>query len=287
METRSWLKAYIIQVIPIISFVVYIIGFTYYLAYYYHFGVNIISFITLQEVLVSTFIPISGVILLSLMYYACAVITRNAQKNSKMAIKLLLRRLLPNRKGSKRKLPPKQEEHRHKLNLMMSPFGFAAFAMIIPYYIYTDGTDIKHQYTVMIFSMMFSSIFISMYMREYAKLRFSMQRFYYNASAISVVAIATIATTIYTAYHNAEMATRENNTKFCVMTEDKSQYTDRTHTYIGECANAVFLYDKETESTLVLNMEHITGIVYKEKQSSVYIDIMKDLSETGQEMQLR
>ena len=53
MATQNWIKTYVIQILPVLALIVYIIGFAYYMVYYYQFGINITSYITLAEVLVT------------------------------------------------------------------------------------------------------------------------------------------------------------------------------------------------------------------------------------------
>ena len=68
MATQNWIKTYVIQILPVLALIVYIIGFVYYMVYYYQFGINITSYITLAEVLVSTLTPILIVVMLSVAF---------------------------------------------------------------------------------------------------------------------------------------------------------------------------------------------------------------------------
>lgn len=80
MATQNWIKTYVIQILPVLALIVYIIGFAYYMVYYYQFGINITSYITLAEVLVSTLTPILIVVMLSVAFFGLQFLSRVPQK---------------------------------------------------------------------------------------------------------------------------------------------------------------------------------------------------------------
>ena len=80
MATQNWIKTYVIQILPVLALIVYIIGFVYYMVYYYQFGINITSYITLAEVLVSTLTPILIVVMLSVAFFGLQFLSRVPQK---------------------------------------------------------------------------------------------------------------------------------------------------------------------------------------------------------------
>ena len=80
MATQNWIKTYVIQILPVLALIIYIIGFVYYMVYYYQFGINITSYITLAEVLVSTLTPILIVVMLSVAFFGLQFLSRVPQK---------------------------------------------------------------------------------------------------------------------------------------------------------------------------------------------------------------
>lgn len=55
---KHWIRAYVLQILPLVSIFIYILGFAFYIPYYYYYGINIISHISISEILILTFIPL-------------------------------------------------------------------------------------------------------------------------------------------------------------------------------------------------------------------------------------
>lgn len=43
MDTHNWFKSYVVQILPLIAYVIYMWGFAYYVAFYHEFWLNIIN----------------------------------------------------------------------------------------------------------------------------------------------------------------------------------------------------------------------------------------------------
>ena len=162
METNNWIRTYVIQILPALAFFVYIIGFAYYIVYYYQFGINIISYITLTEVLVSTLIPLLIVFLISMPFLVFKLGLRSILKRYNIFFKDIstaIKKYIPHNKFTeyyvlvkrKFKLINKHIEHKERINSYYSSVigvsvFFSIICVIIPLYMYMDIIKVENKY---------------------------------------------------------------------------------------------------------------------------------------------
>lgn len=293
MEANNWIRTYVIQILPALAFFVYIIGFAYYIVYYYQFGINIISYITLTEVLVSTLIPLLIVFGISMPYFVFKLSFRSTVKRYKIIfndISTTIKKHIPCGKISeyyasdkrKFKLINKHFEHKERLNsyyssVIVLSVMFSLTCVIIPLYIYMDIIKMGNKYFTIFILLLLIYPAINSYYRAYKKIRFDVVKNYHIISSLILVFIAILFCSIKLGIYHAQQDKQDSKRLFNISTINNLEYTDRDYNYIGECASAIFLYQNKNNNTIILNKTNIISSIYDTSLPSVFYEIKEEL----------
>ena len=71
---KNWIKAYIVDILPCIAGLVYILAIVYNIAYFSVFGINVIHYLTLSEMIMSIIEPLIFVIIITLFWTLLSLI---------------------------------------------------------------------------------------------------------------------------------------------------------------------------------------------------------------------
>ena len=299
MATQNWIKTYVIQILPVLALIVYIIGFAYYMVYYYQFGINITSYITLAEVLVSTLTPILIVVMLSVAFFGLQFLSRVPQKRFLYEFKKLRNIKIQNAcinkvlsiihrcKRKKRVInkyydqkDAKESFHRELLSI---PIVFVISSIIIPFNIYIGAIETKYKYFWIVVLLMLCFPYAGLYLRSYRKVRFRIVKVYHNLVAAIILFISILTCMVLLGVYNANLDKKSNEQRFHITMQNSVEYTDQDYNYIGECGSAIFLYNRENESTVVLNMANLMSIVYYNKRDNIYTRTVEEFMKMSQE----
>ena len=291
METKNWIRTYVIQILPALAFFVYIIGFAYYIVYYYQFGINIISYITLNEVLVSTLVPFLFISTYSAVSFILYFIFRSVIKRyiyiSKRIILFPLKCMLNiNRvnllyskiKRINRHFKEKERMESNYKSVLSVTISSIIFCIVIPLCIYMDKIVVEHKYFIIITLFSISFPAANRYMRECGKIRFEIVKSYHNIVSIIMLYLSILVCSIILGVYNARNDKLVSQKQFCILTINNSTYTNEKYRYVGECGNALFLYSIEDNRTIVLNRPNIVSIVYSTKSFDLYNNVIEDLN---------
>lgn len=80
---------------------------------------------------------------------------------------------------------------------------------------------------------------------------------------------------------NANQDKQDSKRTFSISTVNNLEYTDERYNYIGECVNAIFLYQKEHSSTIILSKSNIVSIVYDMNPPRIYKQVIEDLEKNN------
>lgn len=301
MINQNWIKAYVVQIFPLLALFVYIIGFAYYIVYYHQFNINITSYITLSEVLVSTLTPILLVTALSAF---CGIILFFFRSSLKMTFRdvrrvkrwlkgnaivkkilALLQLLKCNFKLKNRKIKI-ENTFFSKINcLLCIPILIVIVSIVIPYCMYIDIIAVQHKYVWIILLILFSFSFVRSYRIAYKKINSDLVKNYCNISSVAIIIVSILTCMILLGIYNAEQDKKDGKLKFRITALNKYEYTDLNYVYIGECNSAVFLYNKKDKSTLVLNTVGLAEVVYYDQKDNIYTKVIDDISRLNKELE--
>ncbi len=78
---KNWIKAYIVDILPCIVGLVYILAVVYNIAYFSVFGINVIHYLTLSEMLMSIIEPLIFVVIFNLFWMWLTLISYKINMN--------------------------------------------------------------------------------------------------------------------------------------------------------------------------------------------------------------
>lgn len=292
MEAKSWIKAYVVQIIPLIAVIIYILGFAYYITYYYQFGINIISYITLSEVLVSTLVPIivfaTSILAISIFNSYIDRLLRLSLSDMQKKSKILYRWI-----GTKLKISAEstlfsviKKNKRKTSKVIIHPRVLAFYAtlasilgIIIPYNIYVDNFNVPYKYFVICIFIYMSSIIYPNYQQVHRTIKIKSVREYFDVISSFIIFFTSLTCIILLAIYNSEQDKNKNGRRFEITTINNITYTDSIYNYIGECNSMYFLYDKINSNTIIINIDHIHSIKTFNKHINLYENIILDTND--------
>ena len=260
MDIQNWIKSYVIQVIPIITFCVYVLGFSYYIPYYYFFGINILSYITLSEVLVAAFVPILLCLIIAVLCKSMFTLyVNNFYPYLTHAYEEIVR-LLPlnvyclNWKSLKNKIGLKVRLK--ALRIVTIAVFFGVIALI---------ENIECEYVIKIKILIIVAIGVVAYilwaLSWYSKIPSKKIKLVNYAITGSIVGIGMIVSLICLGISDAKSIEAENNRIFEIVMADGRRYNSKCYIFIGESQTSFFIYRKSNQTTLILNREYITNTI--------------------------
>lgn len=259
MDFQNWIRSYVIQVIPLISLILYVMGFCYYIAYYAVFGINIISYITLSEVLVAAFIPISLCVILGLFYVILYGISFHAIVKSINKD----RRLKSFSKKLKNILAKKRENIPFSKQLKVKLYSILIFMIGIIMLILFLDCDIYSKRIILIGCGIL--LILSTYddIRFYNKIRFKRIRQTCCGLTFSIVGTGLVFVLVVLGIIEGKSIQIEKPQYFEATLTDGSRLSSQEYVFIGETATAVFIYERETNISIILNKDNVVSVAMK------------------------
>lgn len=253
MDFQNWIRSYVIQVIPIISLVIYILGFSYYIAYYAVFGINIITYITLSEVLVMAMAPIVVCILIGLVWGPLSVIYARAMLP---AVKSAYSDIPSNIKAVIN-LPQKMWSINLRRRLMLSRFITSAIILILIFVASYAGIGIFDKRVLLICLVIAAASYVYNVLRWYRQLRLRRVKLYYYSFTWATIGVGIIGMLIMLGVSEGKTTMNSEPDFFEVVMSDGSRYAEGQYTYIGDSSTAVFIYDRRDSCSIVLNRQNV------------------------------
>ena len=277
---NDWIKSYVIQILPAISTVVYVLGFAYNIIYYNEFGINILSYITFSEVLVSSLIPIIFIVLVNMLGVAGGLLYYPGIRFMKRKLKKVidLHKIKNNIKVVARKCKIQQ-----KTNIITFAFSYSIMStllcLVIPCLIYMDVIDVgNYKYFILALASVAYSSCIIIYIIGLKKMRFDIVKKCINTYILCVNFICLIIIVVSVAYYNAEKdKTRNEENAFEIITEDGINFNNDKYNYINDCSHALFLYERSSKETIVIPINRISSIRYKRCNTAFYHKVINDI----------
>lgn len=264
MDIQNWIKSYVIQVIPIITFCVYVLGFSYYIPYYYFFGINILSYVTLSEVLVAAFVPILlCLIIAALCKSMFTLYVNNLYPYLTHAYEEIVR-LLPLNVYC---LNCKLLKNKFGLKFRLKAFRIVTMAIFLGVIALIE--NIECEYVIKIKILIIVTIGVVAYilwaLSWYSKIPSKKIKFVNYVITGSIVGIGMIVSLICLGISDAKSIKTENNRIFEIVMADGRRYNSKCYNFIGESQASFFIYRKSDQTTLILNREYVTNtVVYGE-----------------------
>ena len=266
MDSKNWLRSYVIQVIPLISLVIYVLGFSYYLAYYGILGINIISYITLSEVLISSFVLVIICSIFVFLFYSIFEVyfqrsikelDRKIPQKPLHKISIVLRRLLS-------KIQSKSL--RKRLGGYICTV-VASNAMLIWLIYKTNLGDINNRVLLLPVILAYVSCMVDIY-RHYRLLPIYRIRNFYYTITCCIIVIGLIASLIVLGIRDGNSITIEEPDFFELSLSNDQKLNFKQYSYIGDTASTIFLYDRQNSKSVIINREHVISISLN--QATIY-----------------
>lgn len=288
---NGWFKAYIIDVLPIVSLFVYTLGFTYTISYYMVFNLNVIPFISLYEIL----IPTISVLSISLFGLLVALISNKITKNAIEGIENIIvipfrkyivyplrvyllkksfyrARLVDVRIKMERGNTSKNIRYWIDIQYIIWFITVAFLLLSISYlvqWLYEAEKNISWVYLLMAVSL---TLFIDMTinvptLKQIPSKVGNIIKVRFRIFLCSLLIICTFLFGYFVAEKVIENPPKEY---YEIFTEKEVLKTDSTLILIGESSLAIFLYDKVQDESIIINRDAIYKISQKTRFKDRY-----------------
>lgn len=298
MKSNNWIKTYVIQILPALALFVYIVGFAYYIVYYYQFGINIISYITLTEVLISTLIPFIFILTYSAIAFSMYFLFRSVFKRYICIFRRLMfpiytlvlnisciKSVYNKIKLIKQHYKEKERLESHYTSVFSVTISFILCSIVLPICIYMDKIIVEYKYFIIIMACSITFPALNKYIQRCRRIRFEIVKSYHIITSIIMVYLSILVCAVILGIYNAQKDKLISQKQFCILTINNNEYTSDKYCYVGECGNALFLYSFKDDRTIVLNRPNVVSIIYNTKSNDLYnkfIDDFKALKEKSE-----
>lgn len=302
-SNQNWIKAYIIDVLPIMSIFLYVLAFLYNIAFYSVFNINIISYISLSELLLSileplilfVFFSIVGVWLNWILIEQLLFLSRKPQ-SEKTPTNYKIRRILVSVKRWKIStyliklkecffIKKKNKEKDH-LHIFIGKLIIPSLIFFISYVCFKDtkpnpvgdyglsyatlGLIIPYFVIVMLLYISLAFKKIQSKILAYIK---SLNRIDYILIFLSFYIYA-LCVFFSSGKQSGTYYKKNSQISFEIRTADRSKYTDSTYIYIGQMGGNIFLLEKASESNIILNKNSTSYVKIKNKVAPLIMNIL-------------
>lgn len=272
MDYGNWFKSYVIQVLPVMAFVIYLWGFAYYIAYYHEFGLDIINYVSLNEVLVNALVPvvIAGLFVL---WMRIADVLINSYM-TRIAYSLVGRRVWKKLLRTKNRVDRLNEtivSHQGKRSRFISGVLLTLIIVMVAFEVYcSDEIDLVWK--------LLAGFFVLCCVTEGSIRCYEIFRKRGTSLSIELsgaIALIIVVITIGVFCCGVVDARRasESPGKYVSITlvngDCMSSGNVRCMIYIGETGRAVFMYDPCHKTTQVINREAIVSMSIKNEQGKI------------------
>lgn len=269
MLNNNWFKSYVIQILPLIAFVIYMWGFAYYVAFYFEFGVSIINYISLNEVFVSALVPIVGASALILSGVSFQLVFGRFNSGMFSQISWRNKKRIVSWKKSIENLNNRMEElsyksYQHKLRSIS--FLFIAFIYIITILYCTSASSVLKFWIILV--LLSTMAFL---MREYLltlrKVSPTILRKAVTRDLCAAILTVLIASFCIGNNNAVVLKNVSDGREYRISMMNGESIGNADMTYVGETYSVVFLYDMNSKNTVVINKEAIQSISVNSKES--------------------
>lgn len=261
MDFQNWIRSYVIQVIPLISLVIYALGFSYYIAYYSVFGINIISYITLSEVLVAALVPTVICLVFGLVWTTVGGVYLRIMKPY---VRHRLAAILPEKITSAAKsVIAETGFDRLGRRLVFTIYIAVLLFMLLVAFIGEADMDTFRKRILLIICAIVMGIYVYNCLRYYSRLRLYRIRMFYNTCMWSVTGIGLVVALAVLGVKEGKAMMQSEPDYFEVTMTGCEHYTSETYTYIGDSSTAIFLYHRDSDRSLILNRENIVSVTLR------------------------
>lgn len=258
MDFQNWIRSYVIQVIPLISLVIYALGFSYYIAYYSVFGINIISYITLSEVLVAALMSIVICLVLGLVGITMGRVYLQAMMpNIKHCMSVILSERI---KSLIEKFIVKIGFDRLRRRLFYTRYVALIMFMLLVIFISEVEMDTFTKRIVLIACVISICIYVYSCLRYYSQLRMYHVRMVYTTFMWSVIGVGSIVALAFLGVKEGKAMMQSEPDYFEVTMTGGNHYTSAIYTYIGDSSTAIFLYERNSCRSLILNRANTVSV---------------------------
>ena len=274
MFTGDWFKSYVVQILPLIAFVIYMWGFAYYVAFYYEFGINIVNYISLNEVFVSALVPIVGAFTLVLTSMSFQYLIDCCGAGVLNNVSWKNKRRIAGCKKSLKAFNDKLGEshyrsHLHKLHSVAFLLVCIVFGCTFVYCTLSIEPKIKLGIALLLLGVFIGCI--NEYRLTLTNVKSSIVRRAVPRD-IGIVILAIVIASFCIGANNAiEFKDSDNEREYTVKLIDGRVVTSDDMAYVGETYSAVFLYDRAGDKTVVINKEAISSIEFGTTKSLVKV----------------
>lgn len=258
MDSQNWFKSYVVQILPLIAFVIYIWGFAYYVAFYREFGLNIINYISLNEVFVSALVPIVCVTALMLWVVTVDLLFPHvfntfSWRNKKKVVKFKMTVEKANEKmdNSSGRTPMR------KLNSLSFLF-IISVCLCAGVYCF-DEISLKWKFWSIIIFLLILLACVRDYYKASKKVSPIIIRKLFPKNVAAVI-LTVLIVSFFVGYSDAERLKHNEGKNFSMTFIDGQLVTADDMKYVGETYSTIFLYDPVNDETNIVNKEAVKSI---------------------------
>ena len=288
MDNKNWIKVYVIDVLPIITISLYILAVLYNIAYYTVFGINIVKYISLSEMLMTIIEPLVIFLLYILfmiwMTYIHAIIIlpfikkKYLQFVARVRTNSFFRKIIFFIIKVKRKVyhtpwlisrieRVKEDMDvntgKSKLGLVKDVIISIFLSTILYLIIIESSKSVTGLWFSILIILLPPTFFISIFNKSFISKKHKERLKALSTSEISLSLFAYYLFCICVFYHNgtdcASYYKNNNQVTFEIRTNDGTLFSDDEYGYIDQLNNTIFLYEKKTNRATIL---HISTLNY-------------------------
>lgn len=282
---KNWIKAYIVDILPCIAGLVYILAIVYNIAYFSVFGINVINYLTLSEMIMSIIEPLIFVIIITLLWTLLNLVSykmneynltrfREWKKNS--CIFKYMRKIwnssfvLKIRNICLFKWLKRIREKNIKKNDNI-PFKFLGeilTLLIISYILYLsllESVGYESGLYLAAIALTVPPFFFITFLFPFNKSD-GKSKFLDEIKKLSSLEIASAIFAYYlfglvlffkNGTDSGEYYLHHNQTKFEIKTDDGTMFTDEQYGYVEQLNENIFLFEKKTGEVVILSKSNL------------------------------
>ena len=266
-QETNWIKAYIVDVLPCLTALLYMLAVVYNIAFFSAFNIDITDFIYFGDILVSIIQPL---LLLSLFLLLMVA----------LIVYLIPSLVYRSPKKSEQKVYKKGRLHYMKLlvrflhsSIFYKSFKLFTFSLLVIaptyYFLFTKGyiNNFEGRYSgfVPIFIPVFLTIVLFVSKVLFRSKLTIFQQFRNVTAADKILTfilyfVFAVAVVYESGYRDGKSILERDEVKFKLTLTDNSTYDNKGFTYIKHSDGRIFLYDKSKSSSLIVFEENVLSL---------------------------
>lgn len=274
MQRGNWLKVYVIDVLPIITVSLYVLGVIYNIAYYSVYGINIIPYLTLGDMLMAIIEPLVLILLLTLFFLIATGFTRSVISSS------LGKQNVAENVAKTKEQDKKDSVCNNNMKLLALVIFSIIISSILSWILSLLSISTDWGMSVAVLEVCFPLCIFFSPTGYYFKIIANSSKTEL-ATSLFIYYLYCLAIFYYSGSNCAIYNKKIDDVKFDIETTKGVTYKDNHYGYIDQLGNSIFLYEKKTDRIIMLYTDNImyTSIDFGSREKGLILSFMESYKE--------